>query len=66
MNKFEQVASLGHRGGRGWARQGTVQKEGSGPCTGGGGWDQVPVEARYSEVQCIMCNGHMGPPVPNR
>ena len=47
-----------------------TQGEGAGPCTEE---DHSPVKREqgpvrggrlYSEVQCIMGNGHMGPPIP--
>ena len=62
MNKFQQVSSLGHQvslpvGGvfpvRGDVAGGAVQK--GIPVQGAGGF-------LYDEVQCIMGNGHMGPP----
>ena len=42
--------------------------DGGGAGTGGGLYNEVPCQegvgtgALYSEVQCIMGNGHMGPP----
>ena len=60
MNKFEQVCSDGHQ----MSQAGGLGLQGvpylmSG--WGGVGWG---VEgALYSEVQCIICNGHTGIPV---
>ena len=55
MNKFEQVSSLDHqlslavRVGLGVGDSCTMKSH-----VGG---------SLYGEVQCVMCNGHMGPPV---
>ena len=48
VNKFEQVSSLGHM--MSVARGVGLERRGA------DGWGFL-----YSEVQCIMGNGHMGP-----
>ena len=57
MNKFEEVSSDGHKMplAGAWGRGPHV------PCLEEDGWGEL-----YSEVQCIMVNGHMGIPPPNR
>ena len=63
MNKFEQISSFGHQmslaGGHG-AGLGWRQLYNESPYTEGAG----PAGSLYGEVQCIMSNGHMGPPWP--
>ena len=48
MNKFERLSSNGH--------QMSLAEAGDGPMSGGAGAGQGDL---YSEVQCIMGNGHI-------
>ena len=69
MNKFELVSSLGHQmslaedgalGGLQWDPMGGVGARGS--MYSKAPWPGGCVEPLYGEVQCLMGNGHMGPP----
>ena len=67
LNKFEQVSISSTRyhlnGGQGWgvllSRGGRGLGRSPSPLSGGAG---LGLGGLYSEVQCIMSNGHMGPP----
>ena len=53
VNKFKQVSGLDHKMSVAGGRTGGLNV----PCPG---------RAMYSEVQCIVGNGHMGPPCTDR